>query len=61
MVGVFFLMFKSRPYGEFFTNARYKDGRFRQTTFIVESFLRTKCFTKGGATCNSCHDSHAED
>lgn len=59
--GVFFRTFKSRPYGEFFTNARYKDGRFRQTTFIVESFLRTKCFTKGGATCNSCHDSHAED
>ena len=57
----FFRSYKSRPYAEFFLNARYKDGRFRQTTFIVESFLRSKCFRKGGATCNSCHNPHPED
>ena len=58
---VFFKRYKSRPYAEFFLNARYKDGRFRQTSFIVESFLRSGCFRKGGATCVSCHDPHADD
>jgi predicted CXXCH cytochrome family protein len=58
---VFFKRYKSRPYAEFFLNARYKDGRFRQTSFIVESFLRSTCFKKGGATCVSCHDPHADD
>jgi predicted CXXCH cytochrome family protein len=58
---VFFKRYKSRPYAEFFLNARYKDGRFRQTSFIVESFLRTACFRKGAATCVSCHDPHADD
>ena len=57
----FFERYKSRPYGEFFLNARFKDGRFRQTSFIVESFLRSNCFRKGGATCISCHDPHHDD
>ena len=59
--GVFFKRYKSRPYGEFFLAARYKDGRFRQTSFIMESFLRSACFRKGGATCVSCHDPHHDD
>ncbi len=58
---VFFKRYKSRPYAEFYLNAHYKDGRFRQTSFIVESFLRSSCFRKGGATCVSCHDPHHED
>lgn len=58
---VFFLHYKSRPYSEFFLNAHFKDGRFRPTSFIVESFLRSKCFRKGGATCISCHDPHHDD
>jgi len=57
----FFPRFKSRPYGEFSIKARYKDGRFRQSTFIVESLLRSKCFQKGGVTCVHCHDPHAAD
>ena len=57
----FFERYLSRPYGEFFLNAHFKDGRFRQTSFIVESFLRSNCFRKGGATCISCHDPHHDD
>ena len=58
---VFFKRYKSRPYAEFYLNAHYKDGRFRQTSFIVESFLRSSCFKQGGATCVSCHDPHHDD
>ena len=58
---VFFRRYKSRPFSEFFLLARYKDGRFRQTSFIVESFLRSACYRKGGATCVSCHDPHHDD
>ena len=58
---VFFKRYKSRPYAEFFLNARFKDGRFRQTSFIVESFQRSECSRKGGATCVSCHDPHPDD
>jgi predicted CXXCH cytochrome family protein len=57
----FFKRYKSRPYAEFFLNAHFQDGRFRQTSFIVESFLRSNCFRKGGATCISCHDPHHDD
>jgi predicted CXXCH cytochrome family protein len=48
----------SRPYVDFSRKAFYKDGRFRMTTFIAESFVRSACFRKGQATCNSCHDPH---
>jgi len=58
---VFFPHFKARPYAEFSIKARYKDGRFRETTFMVESLLRTACFRKGGVTCVSCHDPHPSD
>ncbi len=57
----FFERYKSRPYAEFFLKAHFKDGRFRQTSFIAESFLRSKCFRMGGATCVSCHDPHHDD
>ena len=58
---VFFQRYKSRPYAEFFLKSHYPDGRFSQTSFIVESFLRSSCFRKGGATCVSCHDPHHDD
>lgn len=51
----------SRPYIDFSRKAFYKDGRFRVTTFIVESFVRTACYRKGGATCGSCHNPHPDD
>jgi len=59
--GVFFMHYKSRPYDEFSRKGFYKDGRFRQTSFIVESVLRTKCYKKGEVTCGSCHDPHPTD
>ena len=59
--GVFFMRDKSRPYDEFSRKGFYKDGRFRQTTFIVESLLRTECYKKGNVTCGSCHDPHLPD
>ncbi len=50
-----------RPYGEFSREAFYKDGRFRETTFIVESFMRSECFRQGQAQCGHCHDPHPSD
>jgi hypothetical protein len=50
-----------RPYVEFAPRAFYLDGRFRETTFLVEAFERSACYRKGGATCVSCHDPHPKD
>jgi predicted CXXCH cytochrome family protein len=50
-----------QPYGEFSRKGFYKDGRFRQTTFLVEALERSQCFKKGGASCVSCHDPHSHD
>ncbi len=50
-----------RPYEEFSRTAFYGDGRFRETTFIVESFTRTRCYQKGEAHCGNCHDPHPAD
>ncbi|MEW5974390.1 MAG: multiheme c-type cytochrome [Acidobacteriota bacterium] len=52
---------KSRPYGEFSRKAFYKDGRFRETTFIVEALQRSACYRKGQAHCGHCHDVHGKD
>lgn len=52
---------KSRPFGEFSRKAFYKDGRFRETTFIVESLRRSACFQKGEVNCGHCHDVHGKD
>jgi predicted CXXCH cytochrome family protein len=54
----FYRTFLSRPYSEYPARAFYKDGRFRETVFIVEALLRTKCFRLGAAQCGSCHDPH---
>lgn len=59
--GEFFVRDESVPFGEFSRKGFYRDGRFRQTTFIVESLERSECFKKGQATCGSCHDPHGHD
>jgi predicted CXXCH cytochrome family protein len=48
-----------QPFGEFSRKGFYKDGRFRQTTFMVEALERSQCFQKGGMSCISCHDPHS--
>jgi predicted CXXCH cytochrome family protein len=51
----------SIPFGEFSRKGFYKDGRFRQTTFIVEAMERSKCFRSGQLSCSTCHDPHGHD
>jgi hypothetical protein len=53
--------YQRRPYAEFSRKAFYRDGRFRETTFIVEAFERSACFRKGKAHCGHCHDPHPPD
>ncbi len=57
----FFQNLRSRPFSEFSKKAFYKDGRFRETTFVVESLMRSKCYQEGGVTCGHCHDPHGRD
>jgi predicted CXXCH cytochrome family protein len=47
-----------RPYDAFSRKAFFKDGRFRETTFIVESFTRSACYLRGTAQCATCHSPH---
>src|SRR6266849_397499 len=49
------------PFGEFSRKGFYKDGRFRQTTFMVEALERSQCFQKGQVSCGTCHDPHGHD
>ncbi len=51
----------SRQYDAFSRRAFYKDGRFRETTFIVEAFTRSACYRRGDAQCASCHSPHLPD
>jgi tetratricopeptide (TPR) repeat protein len=51
----------SMPYDAFSRLAFYKDGRFRETTFIVEAFTRSACYRRGTAQCASCHSPHSLD
>jgi predicted CXXCH cytochrome family protein len=57
----FWLPARSRPLIEFSRNAFYRDGRFRETTFIVEALERTRCFERGGVHCGHCHNPHPSD
>jgi predicted CXXCH cytochrome family protein len=54
----FLLGSTSRPYDEFSRRGFYKDGRFRETTFIAEAFTRSACYLRGAAQCASCHSPH---
>jgi len=54
----FFARLLSRASAEFSPRAVYKDGRFRETTFIGEAFMRSACFLHGTAQCASCHNPH---
>ncbi len=47
-----------RPYDAFSRKAFFKDGRFRESTFIVEAFTRSACYLKGAAQCGTCHSPH---
>lgn len=57
----YFSWLLSQPLAEFGTRAFYKDGRFRETTFIGEAFMRSACFRRGAAQCASCHVPHPAD
>jgi len=57
----FFPTYKGRRYAEFSEKAFHRDGRFRETTFIGESFVRSACYRQGGANCGHCHDPHPAD
>jgi predicted CXXCH cytochrome family protein len=59
--GAFFLTNESLPLDEVSRKGFYKDGRFNQTTFIVEALERSKCFRKGQVSCGSCHNPHSPD
>jgi hypothetical protein len=59
--GTFFLKNAAVPLGEFTRTAFFKDGRFSQTTFMVEALERSQCFRKGQASCGTCHDPHGHD
>jgi predicted CXXCH cytochrome family protein len=59
--GSFYLVNASVPFNEFSRKGFYKDGRFSQTTFIVESLERSKCFRIGQASCGTCHNPHSHD
>jgi predicted CXXCH cytochrome family protein len=59
--GTFFRQYLNIPFDEFGRKSFYKDGRFGQTTFIVEALERSQCFRKGQVSCGSCHDPHTHD
>ena len=57
----FFMHNPMIPFSEFSRKGFYKDGRFRQSTFIVEALERSNCFQKGQVSCGTCHNPHSHD
>jgi predicted CXXCH cytochrome family protein len=57
----YYLRLEDQPYAELGNRAFYRDGRFRETTFIGEAFMRSACFRRGAAQCASCHNPHPAD
>lgn len=57
----FFIKNAALPLAEFTRGAFFKDGRFRQTTFMVEALERSQCFRKGQASCGTCHNPHVHN
>jgi len=57
----FYEHYRTRPYGEFALRAFYKDGRFRVVSYLIESFLRSRCYQVGHANCAHCHDFHPSE
>ncbi|MBM3759649.1 MAG: hypothetical protein FJW36_05320 [Acidobacteria bacterium] len=53
--------YERRPYTDFAQNTFHPNGRFKETTFLVEAFERSACYRKGNATCASCHDPHPKN
>ena len=49
------------PLGDYSRKGFYRDGRLRQTTFIVEALERSKRFRSGQVSCGNCHDPHGHD
>jgi hypothetical protein len=60
-VSPYYLRLEDQPYSELGNRAFYKDGRFRETTFIGEAFMRSACFRRGTAQCANCHNPHPAD
>lgn len=54
----FFVRLQGETSAQFSPRAVYKDGRFRETTYIGEAFMRSACFLRGTAQCASCHNPH---
>jgi predicted CXXCH cytochrome family protein len=59
--GTYIPQSRMRSFDAFSRRAFYKDGRFRETTFIVEAFTRSACYRRGTAQCASCHSPHSGD
>jgi len=49
------------PFDAFSRKAFYKDGRFRESTFIVEALARSRCYRQGTIQCATCHSPHLPD
>ena len=59
--GSFIVKNPELPLNEFTRGTFFRDGRLKQTTFMVEALERSQCFRKGQVSCGTCHDPHSHD